>query len=51
VASRQGTSFGCCNKVSTNTLLLLVCNNATYGLRFETVVCKLKLCKTSALLL
>jgi hypothetical protein len=31
--------------------LLLVYNNATCGLRFETVVCKLKLCKASALLL
>jgi hypothetical protein len=51
VASGQGTSFGCCNKVTTNTPLLLVCNNATYGLRFKTVVCKLKLYKISALLL
>jgi hypothetical protein len=51
VASRQGTSFGCCIKVTTDTPLLLVCNNATYGLRSETVVYKLKLCKTSALLL
>jgi hypothetical protein len=51
VASEQGISFGCCNKVTTDTPLLLVCNNATYGLRFETMVCKRKLCKTSALLL
>jgi hypothetical protein len=43
--------FGCCNKVTTNTPLLMVCNNATYGLRFGTMVCKLKLCKTSTLLL
>jgi hypothetical protein len=51
VASGQGISFGCCNKVTTDTPLLLVCNNATYDVRFETVVCKLKLGKTSALLL
>jgi hypothetical protein len=51
VASGQGTSFGRCNKVTTDTPLLLFCNNATYGLRFETVVCKLKLYKTFALLL
>jgi hypothetical protein len=51
VASGQGTLFGCCNKVTTDTPLLLVYNNATYGLRFETVVCKLKLCKTFAFLL
>jgi hypothetical protein len=35
VASGQGISFGCCNKVNTDTSLLLDCNNATYGLRFE----------------
>jgi hypothetical protein len=51
VASGQGTSFRCCNRVTIDTPLLPVCNNATYGLRFETMVCKLKLCKTSALLL
>jgi hypothetical protein len=51
VASGQGTSFGYCNKVTTDTPLVLVCNNATYGLRFETVICKLKLRKTCALLL
>jgi hypothetical protein len=27
------------------------CNNVIYGLRFEIMVCKLKLCKTFALLL
>jgi hypothetical protein len=35
VASGQGISFGCCKKVTTDTPLLLVCNNATFGLRFE----------------
>jgi hypothetical protein len=47
VASGQGTLFGCCNKVTTNTPLLLVCNNATYGLRFESVVCKLSYVRLS----
>jgi hypothetical protein len=35
VAFGQGISFECCNKVTTGTPLLLVCNNATCGLRFE----------------
>jgi hypothetical protein len=35
VASGQGISLECCNKVTTDAPLLLVCNNATYGLRFE----------------
>jgi hypothetical protein len=35
VASGQDTSLEYCNKVTTDTPLLLVCNNVTYGLRFE----------------
>jgi hypothetical protein len=35
VASGQGISLECCNKVITDTPLLLVHNNVTYGLRFE----------------
>jgi hypothetical protein len=35
VASGQGISFECYNKVTIDTPLLLVCNNVTYGLRFE----------------
>jgi hypothetical protein len=51
VTSGQGISFGCYNKVTTDASQLLVYKNVTYGLRFEPVVCKLKLCKTFALLL
>jgi hypothetical protein len=35
VASGQGISLECCNKVITDTPLLLVCNNSACGLRFE----------------
>ena len=39
------------NTYVTTVLLLLACNNYILKLSFETLVCKTKLCKTSALLL